>query len=254
MWFRAGVSQSILSMSTENTDTVSQQIQELESLRRQTRRFNFWATLVLAIIVCVGACAIINSFYGLTIAGPKQDEFLKCLGGELQRQVPPAVQKFAEPSVKRLKPAVEAELKRLDARAPQVVDAALRELNTMGTNLPVRAGFILEQTVGKALATRDDRLRKMFPGTTDQKMITLLDSMHVEAQDQLLKAGEKLFNPHLNSIQSILANLDKIEKTEPVDARQEINPWQVAFLFMDVFSQEFKDLAVTQTTKPQETK
>lgn len=241
-------------MSTENTDTVSQQIQELESLRRQTRRFNLWATLALATIVFVGVGAIINSFYGLTISGPKQAEFLKCLSGELQREVPPAVQKFAEPSVKRLKPAVEAEIKRLDARAPQVVDAALRELNTMGTNLPVGAGIILEQTVGKAVAARDERLRKMFPGTTDGKVIVLLDNIHIEAQDQLLKASERMFNPHLNSIQSILANLDKIEKTEPVDATQEINPWQVAFLFMDVFSQEFKDLAVTQTTKSQETK
>src|SRR5271166_5493507 len=118
-------------MSTESTDTVSHQIQELESLRRQTRRFNLWANVALATIVIVGVGAIINSFYGLTISGPKQDEFLKCLGAELRREVPPAVQKFAEPSVKRLKPAVQAELRRLDARATQVMDAALRELNTM---------------------------------------------------------------------------------------------------------------------------
>ena len=164
------------------------------------------------------------------------------------------MRKFADPSIKRLKPAVEAELKRLDARAPEVADAAIRELNTLGTNLPVRTEFILDQTVGKELQQRDDRLHKMLPGVTDQQVATLLDNMHLEAQDQLLKTGEKLFNPHLNSIQSILANLEKIEKTEPVDTKQEINPWQVAFLFMDVFTQEFKDLAVTETTKPQETK
>ena len=85
-------------------------------------------------------------------------------------------------------------------------------------------------------------------------MVTLLDSIHLEAQDQLLKTGEKLFNPHLNSIQSILADLEKIEKTEAVNPKQEINPWQVAFLFMDVFTHEFKDLAVTETAKPQEKK
>ena len=241
-------------MSTESTETVSQQIQQLESLRCQTRRFTRWITLALALIVIVGVGAIINSFYGLTISGPKQDEFLKHLSGELQRDVPPAVQKFAEPSVRRLKPAVEAELKSVEARAPQVADAALRELNTLGTNLPVRAGAILEQTIGKTLQQRDDRLRKMFPGVKDEQVVTLLDNIHIEAQDQLLKTGEKLFNPHLNSIQSILANLDKIEKTEPIDPKQEINPWQVAFLFMDVFNQEFKDLAVAETTKPQDTK
>ena len=164
------------------------------------------------------------------------------------------VRKLADPSIKRLKPAVEAELKRLDARAPEVADAAIRELNTLGTNLPVRAGIVLDQTVGKELQQRDARLRKMFPGVTDQQVVTLLDSIQLEAQDQLLKTGEKLFNPHLNSIQNILADLEKIEKTEAVNTKQEINPWQVAFLFMDVFTQEFKDLAVTETTKPQEKK
>jgi len=237
-----------------STEPISQQIQELESLRRQTRRLNFYLTLTLAAIVLVGVGAIINSFYGLTIAGPKQDAFVKHLGGRLQTEVLPMVKRLADPSLKRLKPAVESELKRLDARAPEVADAGIRELNTLGTNLPVRAGIILDQTVGQELRKRDTRLHKMFPGVTDQQIVTLLDNVHLEAQDQLLKTGEKLFSPHLNSIQAILADLEKIEKTEAVDPKQEVNPWQVAFLFMDVFTQEFKDLAVTPTAKAQETK
>jgi len=237
-----------------NTEAISQQIHELESLKRQTRRFNLCITLALVVVVLVGVGAIISSFYDLTISGPKQDEFLKALGGRLQVDVLPMVRKLADPSVKRLKPAMEAELQRLDARAPEVADAAIRELNILGTNLPVRAGIILDQTVGKELQKRDARLRKMFPGVTDQQVVTLLNNIHLEAQDQLLKTGEKLFNPHLNSIQKILADLEKIEKTEAVTIKQEINPWQVAFLFMDVFTQEFKDLAVTETAKPQETK
>jgi hypothetical protein len=215
---------------------------------------NFYLTLALAVIVIVGVGAIINSFYGLTVSGPKQDAFLKHLGGRMQTEILPMVRNLADPAIKRLKPAVETELKQLDARAPEVADAALRELNTLGTNLPVRAGIILEQTVGKELQKRDARLRKMFPGVTDQQVVTLLNNIHLEAQDQLVKTGEKLFNPHLNSIQAILADLEKIEKTEVVNTKQEINPWQVAFLFMDVFTQEFKDLAVTQTAKAQETK
>jgi len=237
-----------------NTEAINQQIQELESLKRQTRRFNLCITLALAVVVLVGVGAIISSFYNLTISGPKQNEFLKQLSRRLQVEVLPMARKLADPSIKRLKPAVEAELQRLDARAPEVANAAIRELNTLGTNLPVQAGIILDQTVGKELQLREARLRKMFPGVTDRQVATLLDSIHIEAQDQLLKTGEKLFNPHLNSIQKILADLEKIEKTEAVNTKQEINPWQVAFLFMDVFTQEFKDLAVTETTKPQEKK
>jgi hypothetical protein len=237
-----------------STEAINQQIQELESLKRQTRRFNLCITLALAIVVLVGVGAIINSFYGLTVSGPKQEAFLKQLGHRLQVEVLPMARKLADPSIKRLKPVVEKELQRLDARAPEVADAAIRELNILGANLPVRAGIVLDQTVGKALQQRDARLRKMFPGATDRQVVNLLDSIHIEAQDQLLKTGEKLFNPHLNSIQKILADLEKIEKTEAVNTKQEINPWQVAFLFMDVFTQEFKDLAVTEPAKPQEKK
>jgi hypothetical protein len=237
-----------------STEDINKQIQELESLRRQTQRFSLGITLALAVVVLVGVGAIIGSFYDLTVSGPKQDQFLKQLGVRMQAQVLPMVRKLADPSIKRLKPAVEAELQRLDARTPEIVNVAIRELNTLGTNLPVRAGVVLEQTVGKELQKRDARLRKMFPEATDEQVAVLLNNIHLEAQDQLLKTGEKLFNPHLNSIQNILADLDKIEKTEAVNTKQDISPWQMAYLFMDVFTQEFKDLAVTENAKTQEKK
>ena len=232
---------------TMSTEAIKEQIKELESLRRQTRRFSLWATLALATIVLVGVGAIIISFYGLTVSGPKQDEFVKHLGGQLQTQVLPVVWKSADYSIKRLKPVVEAELQRFDARAPEVADAAIRELNHLGTNLPVRTELMLDQTVGKELQQREAQLRKLFPGASDAQVASLLEGMQLEAQDQLLKTGEKLFHSHANSIQSILASLEKIEKTEPVDPKQDVNPWQVAFLFIDVFTHEFKDLGVTET-------
>lgn len=241
-------------MSTENAASINQQIEELERLKRQTRRFNLWTTLALATIVIVGVGAIINSFYGLTVAGPKQDAFLTHLGGQLQRDVLPAVQRFAQPTVKRLGPALEAEFKRLDARAPQVADVALRELSILGTNLPIHTAAVLDHTMNKELQQRNGQLHRLLPGVTDQQVATLLDSMQVEAQDQIQKTGEKLFNPHLSSIQHILTDLEKIEKTERVDTKQEVNPWQVAFVFMDVFTQEFKDLSPAATSKTQETK
>jgi hypothetical protein len=241
-------------MSTENTQPISEQIKELEHLRRQTRRVHLYTTLLLAFVVILGVGAIISSFYGLTVAGPKQNAYLKHLGSQLQSEVVPLAKRLADPSIKRLKPVVEAELKRLDARAPEVTGVALKELSLLGTNLTVRSGAVLQQTVGRALQQRDARLRKLLPGASDQQIAALLDNIHLEAQDQLLKSGEKVFNPHLNSIQSILADMEKIEATEPIAATQEINPWQVAYLFMDVFTQEFKDLAVTGTTKSQESK
>ncbi len=241
-------------MSKENAEFINQQIEELERLKLQTRRFNLWATIALALIVIVGVGAIINSFYGLTVAGPKQDQFLTHLGGQMQRDLLPALQRVAQPTVKRMGPVLEAELKRLDARAPKVADAALRELSILGTNLPLRMVSVLDQTVNRQLQQRNDRLHKLLPGATDQQVIALLDSMQVEAQDQLARTGEKLFDPHLSSIHKILTDLETIERTEPMDAKQEIHPWQVAFVFMDVFTHEFKDLAPSATATIKETK
>ena len=53
----------------------------------------------------------------------------------------------------------------------------------------------------------------------------------------------------MNSIQSILVNLEKIQKSEPVDASQDVDSWQVAYMFMDVFVHEFKDLAPPEPAK-----
>jgi hypothetical protein len=230
-------------------EAVSQQIQELEQLRRQTRRFTRVATLALVAIVVAGAALIIDGAYGLAQPGPKQDEFVKHLGTQLNQQVLPAVQKAAEPALKRLRPDVETELKRLDARAPQLAEAALKELEKLGTNLPVRAEAVLDRSIGKTLHAREARLRQMYPGLYDARIATLLENLEAETRDQVAATGEKIFNPHLNSIQHILASLEKIQQTEPLDPQAEINLWQVAFLFVDVFTQENADLAAVKSIR-----
>jgi len=237
-----------------NAEEVKQHIQELEKLRSQTRRFRLLTIVALLVIVVAGVSAIINSFYGLTVAGPKQKAFVNSLSANLERDLLPVVQRIAGRSLERLKPAVDAELRGLNARAPEIADVAVRELDKLGNELPVRAEQILDQTVGKTLQKRQEKLRQMYPGVYDKQIATLLENLNAEAQEQLAKTSEKMFTPHLNSIQSILANLERIQKSEPLNAMKEVDSWQVAFLFIDVFVHEFQDLAVATTTKPQEAK
>jgi len=232
-----------------NADEVKQQIQELEKLRLQTRRFRLCTILALVAIVVVGVTAIINSVHSLTIPGPRQEVFLKELGGNLQRDVIPAVRKIATQTLERLKPALEVEFHRLGARAPQMADAALRELNRMMVDLPLRAEKTLDRTLGKTILQRQEKLRKMFPGVYDKQLTTLLNNMALEVEDQCGHVGEKIFRSHLNSIQQILLDLEKIQKSEAIDPQKQVDPWQTAFLFIDLFDQEFKDLALPD--KPQ---
>jgi hypothetical protein len=230
-----------------NTEEAKQQIQELEKLRRQTRRMRLITLVAVLVIMLTGVSAIINSAYSLTLAGPKQDIFIKVLGADLQRDMLPVVKKIASRSAGRLKPAVEAEVQKVNARAPEVAEVALRELNQMTDELPAQGGKIIDQSISGTMHKRDAKLRQMYPDIYDKQINLLLDNLTLEAQDQLAQSGENLFGAHLNSVQNILANLDKIQKTEPVAASQDIDSWQVSFMFMDLFVTEFKDLAPAET-------
>jgi hypothetical protein len=225
-----------------STEEAKQLIQELDKLRIQTRRFRLLTIIALVVIVIAGVSAIIESAYSLTLAGPRQEEFVHYLGADLEANLLPTVQKIAGRSVDALKPAIEKELREMNGRAPEVADVALRELDEMGGELTVQAGKILDQTVTGTLQKRQGKLRQMYPDVYDKQIDILLNNLALEVQDQLAQSGENIFNPHLNSIQSILASLDKIQKTEPVDASQHVDSWQVAYMFMDVFVHEFKGL------------
>ena len=237
-----------------NGNEVNQQIQELEKFRLQTRRFRLLTLAALLAIVVTGVSAIINSIYGLALAGPKQDVFVKNLGASLHRDLLPVAQKIAGSSLQRLQPAVEAELQKLNARSPEIAEVTLRELSQMGDQLPVRAEKILDETVGNMLHQREARLRQMFPGLYDAKVATLLDNLNLEAQDQLARTTEKVFSPHLNSIQNIMASLDKIRTSESLETKKDVDSWQMAFLFLDVFVHEFQDLTPVKVAQLKETK
>jgi len=226
-----------------STDEAKQLIHELEKLQRQTHRFRLLTIIAMITIVIAGVSAIIESVYSLTLAGPRQEAFVSNLSTNLQQELLPIVQKIAGRSVELLKPAVEKELKEINGRAPEVADVALNELDQMGNELMVQAGKVLDQTISSTLQRREGKLRKMYPDVYDKQIDALLNNMALEAGDELAQSGENIFNPHLNSIQSILVNLEKIQKSEPIDTSKEIDSWQVAFMFMDVFVHEFKDLA-----------
>ena len=230
-----------------STEEAKQLIQELEKLRVQTRRFRLLTIIALLVIVIAGVSAIIESVYSLTLAGPRQEAFVSNMSADLKVNLLPTVQKIAGRSIETLKPAVEKELGEINGRAPEVADVALRELDAMGSELTVQAGKVLDQTVNGTLQRRQGKLRQMFPAIYDKQIDILLNNLTLEAQDQLAQNGGNIFNSHLNSIQSILANLDKIQKTEPEAASNNIDSWQVAFMFMDVFVHEFKDLRPPET-------
>jgi hypothetical protein len=225
-----------------SADNVRAQIEELERLKQRTRRLSLLTLLGLTAMVVAGVGSIFIALHSLTVAGPRQSEFLRHLGANLQTQVLPVAQKMAEPSLKRLKPVVEAELGQLDAQAPRLSEAALRELSRLGPNLVQQAETTLDQTLKQTLALRERKLRTIFPAASDKNIATLMENLRRESRERITRTADHVFLPHLSSIHRILANLEKIQQTEPVTANREVTSWQMAFLFVDVFTEEFKDL------------
>lgn len=233
-----------------NPDNVKNQIQELDQLERQTLRFRRLTIVALVAIVLAGTSAMINSVYTLALDGPKQDAFVKNLSANLQKDVLPVVQKITSSSVARIKPAVDREVDRINARAPEIAGVALKELDALGNELPARAEKVLDETVGSTLHGREVRLRKMYPKSYDAKISDLVDNLNAEAQAQIAETSGKIFNPHLNSISGILTSLDKIQKTETLADQKDIGSMQVAYLFTDVFVSEFNDFGVNGKSSP----
>jgi hypothetical protein len=225
-----------------STEEAKQLIRELETVRLHTRRFRLLTTIALLVIVITGVSAIIKSVYSLAATGPKQEEFVSYLSEDLKENLLPIVQRIAGRTVEQLKPAIEREMKDINARAPEVADVALNELDQMGSEITVHAGKVLDQTVNGILHKQEGKLRKLYPGVYDKQIETLLNNLALEAEDQIAQSGENVFNPHLNSVQSILVNLEKIQKSEVGDTNNNVDAWQVAFMFMDVFVHEFQDM------------
>jgi hypothetical protein len=224
-----------------NAENVKNQIAELEKTERATLRFRRLALVALVVIAVSGTSAIVGSIYSLAEDGPKQAAFLKHFSINLQKDALPVVQQIASGSVARLKPLIDREVDGINAKAPEIAEAALRELNTLGNELPVRAERVLDDTVGLTLKGREAKLRQMYPKIYDAKIDQLLENLTAEAQAQLAHSGEKIFTPHLNAISGILTSLEKIQKTEPLDDKKEVSSMQVAYLFTDVFMSEFSD-------------
>lgn len=225
-----------------NPEEVRKQIEELDSLRAQTSR---WRTCsVLAILVIVGVCVtkMIGAVTDLAREGPQQKEFLSELERGLKTDVVPALEKIGVRTVNEIKPAIDLELKRLNDRVPDVAAALHKEIEILSTNLPKRGEKILESSFGAIIKKREEKIRKLYPGVTEEKIASLVATLTAEANDQIDHVVTGLFAPHILALTHITENVAHIQKTEQVSAPAEFHTWEMAALVFDLLHEEFKGL------------
>jgi len=224
-------------------DEVQKQVQELESVRSQTRLWR--AGSVLAIIVIVAACVgrLIDGVTGLASPGPRQDAFLGDVTASFKTNVVPGLQKIATQAIYDIKPMVELEIQKLNERAPDIAATLKKEIDLLTHNLPNRGEKVLDSTFGAMLKKREDKIRKMYPTVTPENVASLVHNLVAETHDQVEHVSDRLFAPHILSLNNILENVSEIQRTEKFDASEDFPKWEMASLIIDLLQQEFKDLS-----------
>ncbi len=232
-------------MANENASpSVSAQITELQTLQSQIRRWRIGA--VLAVLLIMGVCAkmIVEAFADLAQEGPAQEEFVKHLANGMKLHVMPTAQKIASQTASQIVPEVQKEIDKLNERAPEITEAALKELELLASNLPDRGEMILVKTFGEMMHKREEKLKKQFPEITEQKIATLVNNLVNVAEEQAEEVAAILFADHINSIDRIANNLQAIQKAEASHITQDIPSWQVGLMLFDLLREEIRPLEV----------
>ena len=228
-----------------HTDEVKKQIEELESLRAATRRWRIASVLAIILIVVVSVAKMIGGVTDLVREGPPQQEFMAELERGLKQEVVPTLEKIAAQTVNEIKPAIDLELKRLNDRVPDVVTALKQELEALASNLPKRGEKILESSFGSMIRKREDKIRKLYPGVTEEKVAALVLNLIAETNDQIEHVVGSLFSQHIRALNAVLDNVAQIQRTEVVDAAAEFPTWEMTSLMFDLLHEEFKGLDTT---------
>ncbi|MST00323.1 MAG: hypothetical protein EXS29_03290 [Pedosphaera sp.] len=232
-------------MANENAcPSVSAQITELQTLQTQIRRWRVGAVFTILIIMGVCAKMIVGAFTDLAQEGPTQKEFVKHLAKGMKEHVIPTAQKIASQTASQIVPEVQKEIDKLNERAPEITEAALKELELLATNLPDCGEKILIKTFGEMMHKREEKLKKQFPEITEQKIATLVNNLVNVAEEQSEEVAAILFADHINSIDRIANNLQAIQKAEAANITRDIPSWQVGLMLFDLLREEIRPLEV----------
>ena len=223
-------------------DDLQSKIRELESLRSQTRWWGWGTTLAITLIAFVSVGLLVSAVHSLFQEGAARDEFTQTLSSRLQRDVLPQVQQIASQTLTESKPEVEAAFSKLNTHVPELTTLSLQQLDLLKTNIPARGSKALGDTYGAVLKKHEPKIREMFPEATEKNVSALVSAMTEEGQRQMVLSDDKLFSKHLNAMNGIVLDLDKIKQTETVTSNADQANWEMALTVVDAFHDDLHNL------------
>jgi hypothetical protein len=232
-----------------NADEIKKTIDELQKTQSQIRTWRVTTILVIIAVMLAGIAVLYNAINGLVEEGPGQTEFVSEFTSGFKKNVLPVVGRIVGQTFSQIKPAVEAELAKLDRRSPELLGAFERELLVLSTNMPARGEKVLQVTFGNMLKKREPKIRELYPEATEQNVSELVVNLTAQADAQIEHISDSLFAPHLDALNGIMENLDTIQKVEAPNLKEEVPTWEMAVLLYDVFKDDFKDLQLAESTE-----
>jgi hypothetical protein len=240
--------QSCKYMSAPTTDEIQRQITELKQLRASARRWQIGTTLLIVVILCAGIGSILIAINGLAQPGPVQDQFMAELQGGLKKQVVPELDRIAKSTLNDIKRDVEKELKKVNERSPELMQAFNKELAKLQHGLPQRGEKVLEDTLGKELKAREVKIKAMFPTVKEEQVSTMVNNLVNESHSSMEHLSKTVFGRHLQSLTKITDDLDTIKKTERLNPQDDIANWETALGVLDLLREDMK--ALDSSDKP----
>lgn len=235
-------------------EEITEKIRAHESIQKEIKVWR-WVTsglVVLFTVLCVSS--LIHQVHALFQPGPPQQEFVSTLTTGLKQDVLPSVTDMAKQALTDSKPEVQAAFTKLNDRVPELTATSLKQFDILQKELPEHGDKALQDTYVEMLKRQEPKIRTAYPDATDANVQALVTNMTSEGQNQIVSANNTLFSKHLAALNSIEADLTKIQDTEPVAANEDKANWEMALLVVDNFHSDLEGLQSSSDNTPKSLK
>ncbi len=229
------------------TEPVSKQIQEIEAIKRQKRMWSWGTTGLLLVFVISCILSLRSAVYGLVNEGPTREQFQKKLGDSVQKDALPKIQAYGEEAIRGVDYA--GAVKKLNEHTPQMVQATKDQLQALNKDLTDRGNNVFNKTFRAAVEDHDKKIRAMFPDATEEQVKGLMSNLTKEAQEQVADINETLFGEHKKALDSIIADMNAIQRSEP-NISGEVPTYEYALMLFDIAREDLKSLTPPDKAKP----
>jgi hypothetical protein len=236
-------------------ETTSKKIAELHALRAQVSRWRLGIPIAVIAIITGCILMIYSSIESLARPGDTREQFVKGVATGMNERIVPIVKRAAYQTFHDTKREVQAEFQKLSDRTPEFAGALRENVEALVENVPDRTEAELSEILATTLAKQDSAIEELFPDANEERIADLVSKLTELGKSQAEYVSDKLFEPHLITINNIIEDLNVIRKTESIRSGDSLASWEMALLVFDVLRTEFDQVhpapnEPNQTAKP----